>query len=113
SSLCLPLLSSPPTRRDPCSPLFPTRRSSDLRLLHQAAADRFPPERLEIEDQLMVEADRIIAECPQDADDQVTLYDADQRKISIRSEEHTSELQSREKLVCRLLLEKKKRRHQP
>src|SRR5690606_41080616 len=28
-----------------------------------------------------------------------------------RSEEHTSELQSREKLVCRLLLEKKKHRH--
>src|SRR5690606_41552061 len=26
----------------------------------------------------------------------------------VRSEEHTSELQSREKLVCRLLLEKKK-----
>src|SRR5690606_40010450 len=29
-----------------------------------------------------------------------------------RSEEHTSELQSRENLVCRLLLEKKKRRGQ-
>src|SRR5690606_40026465 len=28
-----------------------------------------------------------------------------------RSEEHTSELQSRENLVCRLLLEKKKLRH--
>src|SRR5436309_9984108 len=28
---------------------------------------------------------------------------------STRSEEHTSELQSRENLVCRLLLEKKKR----
>src|SRR5690606_33637968 len=28
---------------------------------------------------------------------------------SLRSEEHTSELQSREKLVCRLLLEKKKK----
>src|SRR5690606_36211518 len=28
---------------------------------------------------------------------------------SARSEEHTSELQSREKLVCRLLLEKKKK----
>src|SRR5690606_41537910 len=28
---------------------------------------------------------------------------------ALRSEEHTSELQSREKLVCRLLLEKKKR----
>src|SRR5690606_42057096 len=28
--------------------------------------------------------------------------------VAIRSEEHTSELQSRENLVCRLLLEKKK-----
>src|SRR5690606_39692714 len=28
-----------------------------------------------------------------------------------RSEEHTSELQSRENLVCRLLLEKKKNKH--
>src|SRR5690606_40028144 len=28
-----------------------------------------------------------------------------------RSEEHTSELQSREKLVCRLLLEKKQKQH--
>src|SRR6266511_5802945 len=28
-----------------------------------------------------------------------------------RSEEHTSELQSRENLVCRLLLEKKKKNH--
>src|SRR5690606_40932281 len=31
-------------------------------------------------------------------------------KEEVRSEEHTSELQSREKLVCRLLLEKKKER---
>src|SRR5690606_41836293 len=31
---------------------------------------------------------------------------------SVRSEEHTSELQSREKLVCRLLLEKKKKTKQ-
>src|SRR2546421_637058 len=30
---------------------------------------------------------------------------------SIRSEEHTSELQSRSDLVCRLLLEKKKKTH--
>src|SRR3712207_8147995 len=29
----------------------------------------------------------------------------------IRSEEHTSELQSRQYLVCRLLLEKKKKNH--
>src|SRR5690606_42100766 len=32
---------------------------------------------------------------------------------TIRSEEHTSELQSRENLVCRLLLEKKKKKKQP
>src|SRR5690606_1432800 len=31
---------------------------------------------------------------------------------TLRSEEHTSELQSRENLVCRLLLEKKKNRQQ-
>src|SRR3712207_8123639 len=30
------------------------------------------------------------------------------RAVSVRSEEHTSELQSRQYLVCRLLLEKKK-----
>src|SRR3712207_7635268 len=30
---------------------------------------------------------------------------------ALRSEEHTSELQSRQYLVCRLLLEKKKKRH--
>src|SRR3712207_7949442 len=30
------------------------------------------------------------------------------RKLDARSEEHTSELQSRQYLVCRLLLEKKK-----
>src|SRR5690606_41648941 len=30
--------------------------------------------------------------------------------ITLRSEEHTSELQSRENLVCRLLLEKKKQK---
>src|SRR5690606_40984943 len=33
------------------------------------------------------------------------------RRSSCRSEEHTSELQSRENLVCRLLLEKKKTTH--
>src|SRR5258708_17284838 len=33
------------------------------------------------------------------------------RKASIRSEEHTSELQSPDHLVCRLLLEKKKNKN--
>src|SRR3712207_7023387 len=31
--------------------------------------------------------------------------------VLVRSEEHTSELQSRQYLVCRLLLEKKKKNH--
>src|SRR5690554_7536367 len=34
----------------------------------------------------------------------------DQLKAALRSEEHTSELQSRPHLVCRLLLEKKKKK---
>src|SRR3712207_8490033 len=34
------------------------------------------------------------------------------RHATRRSEEHTSELQSRQYLVCRLLLEKKKKQHQ-
>src|SRR3712207_8192890 len=38
------------------------------------------------------------------------VYDHAERLRSYRSEEHTSELQSRQYLVCRLLLEKKKKR---
>src|SRR5690606_41916649 len=39
----------------------------------------------------------------------LTLSAAPSCTTSMRSEEHTSELQSRENLVCRLLLEKKKK----
>src|SRR2546422_5067832 len=38
------------------------------------------------------------------------LADSCQRRYRSRSEEHTSELQSRLHLVCRLLLEKKKKK---
>src|SRR5690349_22402027 len=38
------------------------------------------------------------------------LHAIEHQAQRIRSEEHTSELQSRRDLVCRLLLEKKKRR---
>src|SRR5258707_5971048 len=37
-----------------------------------------------------------------------TLFDSESGRSDRRSEEHTSELQSRQYLVCRLLLEKKK-----
>src|SRR2546429_5517553 len=43
----------------------------------------------------------------------VTLIQDDRTKGIQRSEEHTSELQSRLHLVCRLLLEKKKKQHTP
>src|SRR3712207_7081133 len=44
------------------------------------------------------------------ARDVVELHGGLDRTICLRSEEHTSELQSRQYLVCRLLLEKKKKK---
>src|SRR3712207_7555644 len=41
--------------------------------------------------------------------DKVEMEDEIRAQIADRSEEHTSELQSRQYLVCRLLLEKKKK----
>src|SRR5947209_14829911 len=41
----------------------------------------------------------------------VDLLSVDPESLRGRSEEHTSELQSRQYLVCRLLLEKKKKKH--
>src|SRR5690625_6434942 len=43
-----------------------------------------------------------------DLSNSVTDYQVDDQTSPTRSEEHTSELQSRGHLVCRLLLEKKK-----
>src|SRR5690625_7121752 len=42
--------------------------------------------------------------------DNPEVLEARRRGIPVRSEEHTSELQSRGHLVCRLLLEKKKKK---
>src|SRR5438874_3051168 len=42
----------------------------------------------------------------------VSVFPRSSRESSVRSEEHTSELQSRRDLVCRLLLEKKKTKNQ-
>lgn len=52
-----------------------------VRQIYQRSMDRFPQERNQIEEQLMCDADRIIAECPQDEEDQVSLYGADIGKI--------------------------------
>src|SRR5438874_9148145 len=70
---------------------FPTRRSSDLRTLTRS------PRAIPWENALPW----VIVMISQTAV-------ADDPRERIRSEEHTSELQSRRDLVCRLLLEKKK-----
>lgn len=54
-----------------------------VRRLHQQTADEFPDERFAIEERIVAEADRIIAECPQDEEDLIRLYNADATKITI------------------------------
>src|SRR5690606_41501212 len=91
------------TRRPPRSTLFPYTRSSDLtstpdqehrwRSVYSAVllVQQYPSRRSSILD-----------------DEGGNRHQAPAAWILLRSEEHTSELQSRENLVCRLLLEKKK-----
>jgi len=54
-----------------------------VRRLHQHDADGFPDERFAIEDRVVAEADHIIAECPQDEEDLIQLYNADPAKVTI------------------------------
>ena len=54
-----------------------------VRRRHQGGADGFPDERFEIERRLLREADRVVAECPQDKQDMCDLYDAEARRIDI------------------------------
>src|SRR3712207_8728721 len=88
-------------RRPPRSTLFPSRRSSDLvwgtTTLAAHASGRPVTPSLARRGSDRDGARRAGAEPARQADGQAP-----------RSEEHTSELQSRQYLVCRLLLEKKK-----
>lgn len=54
-----------------------------VRRLNQKQADGFPDVRFAIEEQLMHEADRVIAECPQDKEDMENLYGAPSAHIDI------------------------------
>jgi histidinol-phosphate phosphatase family protein len=54
-----------------------------VRRLHQGGADTFPEERLAIEDRAIALADCVIAECPQDKDDLLQLYNADPERIRV------------------------------
>src|SRR5690606_39809173 len=92
---------------------FPTRRSSDLER-HSPGHERaeaLSGGTLEMNaDGVFGQAFRSVAAgqfaANHGADDAMDVADGQRR-----SEEHTSELQSRENLVCRLLLEKKKEQH--
>src|SRR5690606_39501828 len=107
----------------PCSPSdalgarglhsFPTRRSSDLE------AGRERGRTFDIIEK--VEAGHAVQRCAAIAEEgvcfrtHIRILQVDdmcafngEELFPVRSEEHTSELQSRENLVCRLLLEKKK-----
>src|SRR5690606_40397143 len=74
---------------------FPTRRSSDL-VLHRRACRPYSAAGGAVWQVRAAHEDR--------------RRDRQTPSWPTRSEEHTSELQSRENLVCRLLLEKKNRR---
>lgn len=52
-----------------------------VRRIHQGDRDHFPNERFHIEDLVIKKADAIIAECPQDHEDLVSLYNANSKNI--------------------------------
>lgn len=54
-----------------------------VRRQHQGQEDGFPDERFTIEERVVREADRIIAECPQDKADLRLLYQADPAKVAV------------------------------
>src|SRR3712207_7196007 len=89
-------------RRPPRSTLFPyTTLFRSAAAPGQVADDDAPAERAAA--LLVVGGDAVVAD--------VGVGERDHLP-GVRSEEHTSELQSRQYLVCRLLLEKKKKRRQ-
>src|SRR5205085_9683679 len=89
-------------------PPFPTRRSSDLR---GAEVAKLNGDAKATKDELAVVVAAVKAK-----DDKIVDLEDENKELGmkldteVRSEEHTSELQSQSNLVCRLLLEKKKKK---
>lgn len=54
-----------------------------VRRQHHGADDGFPDERIAVERLLARRADLLVAECPQDAQDLMTLYGADARRLCV------------------------------
>src|SRR5690349_23076842 len=100
-------------RPPPRSTLFPYttlfRSACVMRQDEAQGADdvrRDPPQDLAFDQRLANQMKFVIFEIAQPAMHQLGRH---RRRTAGRSEEHTSELQSRRDLVCRLLLEKKKK----
>jgi D-inositol-3-phosphate glycosyltransferase len=54
-----------------------------VRQIYQGKSDKFPPERIDIEKQIVQNADAVIAECPQDKSDLIEYYNTPVEKITI------------------------------
>uniref|UniRef100_F4C7D1 Phosphoheptose isomerase n=1 Tax=Sphingobacterium sp. (strain 21) TaxID=743722 RepID=F4C7D1_SPHS2 len=54
-----------------------------VRRLHLQEDDKFPQERVTIEENIAREADCIIAECPQDKQDLISMYNANAKRIAV------------------------------
>src|SRR5690606_41630625 len=108
--VCPPLLII--IRRPPSPPLFPYTtlfRSVAGSKTAAGCPDTDLDSVADAEDRCPSEAGAVAMQgCPDRDNDVVADIDDACPDVAGRSEEHTSELQSREKLVCRLLLEKKK-----
>src|SRR5436305_12079785 len=93
-------------RRPPRSTLFPTRRSSDL---FEKTLGQWIDSSGHRKNLLLHNASRVGIASAKNASGKRTYWAM--VIAGDRSEEHTSELQSRPHLVCRLLLEKKKNKY--
>src|SRR5687768_17945581 len=91
-------------RRPPRSTLFP------YTTLFRSEHDRVPHRGAEVKHGETIALHHLFHACEQATADGAPRMQAGE--ILPRSEEHTSELQSRLHLVCRLLLEKKKKKRQ-
>src|SRR5699024_12601305 len=89
---------------------FPTRRSSDLKTVEMELDKRsFAWYNTQIHDWYAASGEYEILAAASSRDIRLKKTVYVESTIELRSEEHTSELQSRFDLVCRLLLEKKKK----
>src|SRR5699024_11530465 len=108
---------SPLSLQRPASPArshsFPTRRSSDLQEVYEKIRQEFGAfaTRLSIPDLTVIPISALEGDNVVIRSENMPWYEGTSllhHLENVRSEEHTSELQSRFELVCRLLLEKKK-----